>query len=278
MVYLLVFTAVATYIAAASWQASPITLLVVLTSVFLASSAANISNNYFDRDIDAIMQRTCLRPIPAGRILPRNAMFYSLILLTVSLGLSYSFLSPLSTLSLLIGFLDYAIVYSYLVKRRNWSNILVGGFAGVMPVLVGYYAVATPAIPETMAFFVGFLVFFWIPEHIWSLAIRFRKEYVKAKIPMLPAVISEKRSIQIVAITTIIMVVYSLLPFFYPNIGLHQIYLLVIGVLDAVVLGLNIWLLAQPTVQRAWTVFKFSSPYLFFAFLAVVLDVLAHSR
>lgn len=274
VVYLLAFTAVATYVAAAGWKTSPFVFLVVLISVSLASAAANIANNYFDRDIDALMHRTCLRAIPMGRIKPRNAMGYSLALLATSLGISYLFLTPMSTVSLLIGYLDYALVYSYLVKRRNWSNILMGGFAGVMPVLVGYYASTTPLISPLAAFFIGFLVFFWIPEHIWSLAIRYRDDYSHAKVPMLPTVIPETKSIQVVAITTIVMVLYSLLPAVYPSLGLGIIYLGIIGALDAAVLALNLWLLKSPTAKRAWTVFKFSSPYLFFAFIAVMLDVL----
>jgi protoheme IX farnesyltransferase len=274
VVYLLAFTGIASYVAAAGWKTSPIVFLAVIVSVSLASAAANIANNYFDRDIDALMHRTCLRAIPMGRIKPRNAMGYSLALLATSLGLSYVFLTPISTVFLLVGYLDYALVYSYLVKRRNWSNILMGGFAGVMPVLVGYFACATPLISPIAALFVGFLVFFWIPEHIWSLAIRYRDDYAHAKVPMLPTIIPETRSIQVVAITTIVMVLYSLLPAVYPTLGLGVVYLGIIGALDAAVLALNLWLLKNPTAKRAWTVFKFSSPYLFFAFIAVMLDVL----
>jgi len=179
---------------------------------------------------------------------------------------------------MLIGFLDYTVVYSYLLKRRTWLNIILGGFSGVMPVLVGYFAVRNPIISFDSALFIGFLVFFWIPEHIWSLAIRFRSEYEEVKIPMLPVVVSERRSIQVIAGTTILMVGYSLLPLFFPQLDLHSIYLGFAVVLGALMLGVNIWLLSKPSSERAWTVFKISSPYLLVIFIGILIDVLVRTR
>ncbi|MCL5066795.1 MAG: heme o synthase, partial [Thaumarchaeota archaeon] len=234
--------------------------------------------SYFDRDIDAIMNRTKKRPIPTGRIPANNAFVYGLGLLAASLVLSYVFLSTYSAIAMLAGFLDYTVIYSFILKRRSWLNIILGGFSGVMPVLVGYFAATKPVIPLTAALFMGFLVFFWIPEHIWSLAIRFREDYSNAKIPMLPVVVSEKRSVQIIAITTIIMIVYSLLPIYFTNIGFHLIYIVTAVVLGALMLGVNIWLLKDPSTSRAWTVFKISSPYLFFVFIGIMADVLVYYR
>ena len=198
-------------------------IIIVSASIWLGSAAANTSGVYFDRDIDAIMARTKNRPIPIGRIAPTNAFVYGFVLLALSLGLVY-YLSPLSALAMLVGFLDYALVYSYILKRRTWSNIILGGFSGVMPILVAYFAPKNPVIPLTAALFMGFLVFFWIPEHIWSLAIRFRQQYAEAKIPMLPVVVAERTSVQIIAVTTIVMVAYSLIPLFVPSLGFHAIY------------------------------------------------------
>jgi heme o synthase len=222
------------------------------------------------------MSRTLKRPIPSGRISPRNAATYGLLLLAFSLGISY-LASPLSSLAMFAGFLDYTVVYSFLLKRRSWLNIILGGFSGVMPVLVGYFAATKPVISFETALFMGFLVFFWIPEHIWSLAIRFRQDYTEAKIPMLPVVLSERRSVQIIAITTIVMVGYSLIPAFY-NLGLHYIYLGVAGALGAMMLAINVWLLRSPSASRAWTVFKISSPYLFFVFIAIMVDILVYTH
>ncbi|MDG6999125.1 MAG: heme o synthase [Nitrososphaerota archaeon] len=278
VISLLVFTGAASYVATAGRGINALSLVFVIASVWLGSAAANTVGSYFDRDIDAIMNRTKKRPIPTGRIPAKHAATYGLGLLAASLALAYFFLSSYSAIAMLAGFLDYTMVYSYLLKRRSWLNIILGGFSGVMPVLVGYYATTKPVIPLTAALFMGFLVFFWIPEHIWSLAIRFREDYSNAKIPMLPVVVSERRSVQIIAITTIIMIVYSLLPIYFTNIGFHLIYVVTAGVLGALMLGVNIWLLKEPSTSRAWTVFKISSPYLFFVFIGIMADVLVYNH
>jgi protoheme IX farnesyltransferase len=223
------------------------------------------------------MARTKNRPIPIGRIAPKNAFIYGIALLALSLTLSY-ILSPLSALAMLAGFLDYALVYSYVLKRKSWLNIVLGGFSGVMPILVAYFAAKNPVLPLTAALFMGFLVFFWIPEHIWSLAIRFRQQYSEAKIPMLPVVVSERRSVQIIAMTTIVMVAYSFIPIFVRSLGFHEIYDGMAVVLGALMLAVNLWLLHKPSSDRAWTVFKISSPYLFFAFIGIIADVLLYTH
>ena len=147
-----------------------------------------------------------------------------------------------------------------------------------MPILVAYFAIPRPLISLPTALFLGFLVFFWIPEHIWSLAIRFREDYSLAKIPMLPVVVSERRAVQIIAITTIMMVGYSMLPLILPWIQLYGIYDATMAVMGVFMLALNIWLLLKPSAKRAWTVFKISSPYLMFAFIAIMADVLLRAH
>ncbi len=278
VISLLVFTGAASYIASAGLHTNVLTLLAVTVSVWLGSAAANTVGSYFDRDIDAVMKRTKRRPIPTGRISPRNAAAYGVVLLIASLAISYFVLSPLSALAMLTGFMDYTMVYSFLLKSRSWLNILLGGFSGVMPVLVGYFATPKPVISFESAIFMGFLVFFWIPEHIWSLSIRFREDYTAAQIPMLPVIMSERRSVQVIGGTTILMIGYSLLPVILPQLDLHSIYLGFASVLGALMLALNVWMISKPSAERAWTVFKISSPYLFFIFIGIVLDVLIFSR
>ncbi len=277
VISLLVFTGAAAYIASAGWHTNILSLVIVSGSIWLGSAAANTVGSYFDRDIDAIMTRTKNRPIPTGRISPANAFRYGFVLLALSLAFSY-YLSPLSALSMLIGFLDYALVYSYLLKRRSWLNIILGGFSGVMPILVAYFAVKNPVLPLAGALFMGFLVFFWIPEHIWSLSIRFRQQYSDAKIPMLPVVVTERSSVRIIAITTIIMIAYSFIPIFVRSLGFHAIYDGTVIVLGGLMLAINVWLLRGPSSDRAWTVFKISSPYLFFAFIGIVADILIYTH
>lgn len=275
VISLLVFTGAAAYVASAGWHTNVLTLIIVSGSIWLGSAAANTIGSYFDRDIDAIMERTRNRPLPTGRIRASNAFVYGILLLACSLALSY-YLSPLSSLAMLGGFLDYTLVYSYILKRRSWLNIILGGFSGVMPILVAYFAARDPILPLASAIFMGFLVFFWIPEHIWSLAIRFRQQYSDAKIPMLPVLLSERRAVQTVAITTIVMIAYSLIPIVIPTLGFHVVYASIALVLGALMMAVNIWLLKQPSPERAWTVFKISSPYLFFAFIGIIVDILVY--
>ncbi len=277
VISLLVFTGAAAYIASAGRQTSIFTLVIVAASIWLGSAAANTVGSYFDRDIDAVMNRTKGRPIPSGRIPGPHAAGYGIGLLAASVALSWLFLGTLSTIMMFLGFLDYAMVYSYLLKRRTPVNILLGGFSGAMPVLVGYFAIPKPVLPFWTGIFMAFLVFFWIPEHIWSLAIRFKKDYQNAKIPMLPVVVSEITAVRIIAVTSIIMIVYSLLPVF-AIFNLHLVYFSVAAALGAGVLALNYWLLKEPTAERAWTVFKFSSPYLFFVFIGIVVDALTYNH
>ena len=114
------------------------------------------------------------------------------------------------------------------------------------------------------------LVFLWIPTHIWSLALHVKKDYAKAGVPMLTVVSSEKSSVRIIAGTTLMMVVFSILPFFFSQFGM--IYLATASVFGAVMIGLSVWLLLRPSERASWTVFKFSSPYLTALFIAFMVD------
>ncbi len=271
---LLVFTGAASYVVAAGRESSIFLLIMVSLAVWFGSSGANTVGSYFDRDIDAVMKRTRSRPIPTGKISATHALEYGLALLLASVALSLVFLSLSSAIAMIAGFLDYSIIYSYLLKRRTPLNILLGGFSGVMPVLVGYFAAQHPILPLLTGLFMGFLVFFWIPEHIWSLAIRFKQDYENAKIPMLPVVVSEKNAVRLIAITSIVMVAFSLIPGLVPSLGFGLIYLGAAGALGILMVALNLWLINKPSKERAWTVFKFSSPYLFFVFIGMMTDVL----
>ena len=278
VISLLVFSGAAGYVASAGWHTSLFTLFIVAASVWLGSASANTIGSYFDRDIDAIMRRTSRRPIPTGTIRADRAAEYGLVLLASSLALAFVFLGWESTVAMFAGFVDYTLVYSYWLKRRTWANILLGGFSGIMPVLVGYFAARSPVIPIETGLFMGFLVFFWIPEHIWSLAVRYKEDYQNAKIPMLPVVTSDKTAIRVIAITSLLMIVYSFIPVVYPTLVLHSVYLSTAAILGGAMLALNVWLLREPSQARAWTVFKFSSPYLLFVFIGIVADILVYTH
>nr|MBA3285004.1 protoheme IX farnesyltransferase [Nitrosopumilus sp.] len=218
--YLLVFTAFGAAVSASWLFDIPISLatwILLLGAVAAGSAAADTLTGYNDRDIDAIMERTKDRPIPSGRISPRNALIFGLVLASISLV--FSFLINVWAFSLMaFGLFDNIIVYSKWLKRTSQYNIIWGGFSGGAPALIGYVAVTFQHIE--IGFVMAGLVFFWIPTHIWSLALHVKEDYKKAHVPMLPVVSSETKSVRIIAVTTLMMVVFSVLPFFFNQFGL----------------------------------------------------------
>lgn len=272
--YLLVFTAFGAAISA-SWlfhiQVSLITWLLLLCGVAAGSAAADTLTGYNDRDIDAIMDRTKDRPIPSGRISPKNALIFGLVLAGISLIFSY-FINIWAFFLMAFGLFDNIIVYSKWLKRTSQYNIILGGFSGAAPALIGYVAVTFQHIE--IGFVMAGLVFFWIPTHIWSLALHVKDDYKKAKVPMLPVVLSEITSVRIIAITTVMMIGFSILPFFFNQFGL--VYLMTATIFGIVMMALSLWLLLRPSEKTSWLVFKFSSPYLTALFIAFMVDSFFH--
>ena len=268
--YLLVFTAFASALTASFLShivVQPITWVLIIGAIAAGSAAADTLTGYNDRDIDGIMERTKQRPIPSGRISPHNALVFGLILAAISLVLAW--LINIWAFALMgFGLFDNIIVYSKWLKRSSRTNIILGGFSGGIPALIGYVAITTQNIE--IGLIMASLVFLWIPPHIWSLALHARKDYRKAGVPMLPVVSDEKNSVRIIAVTTLIMVLFSILPFSFNHFG--QIYLITASISGAIILALSIWLMLKPNERGSWIVFKFSSPYLATLFIALIVD------
>ena len=272
--YLLVFTAFGAALTASllfKIEVTPLQWFLLLTGVAAGSAAADTITGYNDRDIDAIMERTKTRPIPSGRISPRNALIFGLILTTVSLVCAW-LINYIALGLMAFGLFDNIIVYSRWLKRRSQANIILGGFSGAAPALIGYVAVTTQNIEIGLV--MAALVFFWIPTHIWSLALHVKKDYAKARVPMLPVVADERTSVRVIAITTLLMVAFSIVPFFLNQFGL--IYLITATVFGIVMILLSTWLMVRPSERASWMVFKFSSPYLTALFIAFILDAAFH--
>ncbi|MGA7140860.1 MAG: heme o synthase [Nitrososphaeraceae archaeon] len=272
--YLLVFTAFGAALTASllfKIEVTPLQWFLLLTGVAAGSAAADTITGYNDRDIDAIMERTKTRPIPSGRISPRNALIFGLILTTVSLVCAW-LINYIALGLMAFGLFDNIIVYSKWLKRRSQANIILGGFSGAAPALIGYVAVTTQNIEIGLV--MAALVFFWIPTHIWSLALHVKKDYTKARVPMLPVVADERTSVRVIAITTLLMVAFSIVPFFLNQFGL--IYLITATVFGIVMILLSTWLMVRPSERASWMVFKFSSPYLTALFIAFILDAAFH--
>jgi heme o synthase len=272
--YLLVFTTFGSALTASllfNIPIQPLTWILLIGGVAAGSAAADTLTGYNDRDIDAIMDRTRGRPIPSGRVSPKNALIFGLILTAISLVFSW-FINIWTFALMAFGLFDNILVYSKWLKRRSKMNIILGGFSGGAPAMIGYVAVTTQHIE--IGLIMAGLVFLWIPTHIWSLALHVKKDYAKAGVPMLPVVYSEKKSVRVIAWTTLIMVVFSILPFFINQFGL--IYLTTACIFGVAMIALSIWLLIKPSEKASWIVFKFSSPYLTALFIAFMVDAFFH--
>ena len=284
--YLLVFTAFGAAITASNIYNIPIsveTWALILGSVAAGSAAANVLTNYHDRDIDAIMERTKNRPIPSKRIYPaekaRN-FGYALAAISLMLAFGISFTTSMAqgiwaTSFIAFGLFNNVIIYSYVLKRRSRSNIILGGLCGGMPPMIGWVAVTTNDL-WTMGLAMAGLVFIWIPMHIWALTLHFKEDYNKVNVPMLTAVQSEKTSARVIAASTVIMVLFSIIPFFLtlengePMMG--SVYLWTAIASGALMIALSAWVVVKPTEKASWTLFKFSSPYLTVLFIALMVD------
>ena len=282
--YLLVFTAFGAAVTASNIYHIGISLAtwaLMLGGVAAGSAAANTLTNYHDRDIDAVMERTKNRPIPSRRIFPaEKARNFGLILAAISLVCSFSisFTSSFwngiwAGVFMVFGLADNILVYSHLLKRKSRSNIVLGGFSGGAPAMIGYVAVTTHGLWDLGLVMAG-LVFVWIPMHIWALTLHFKEDYNKVNVPMLTAVQSEKTSVRVIAGTTLMMVLFSIIPFFITNNGeriVNDVYLYTAIVSGAIMLILSIWVLTKPSEKTSWTLFKFSSPYLAILFIGLMI-------
>jgi protoheme IX farnesyltransferase len=239
-----------------------------LIAITAGCAAADTLTCYIDRDIDALMDRTKGRPLPGKRISPpEKALAWGLFLAALSLGLSFVF-GPLAALWMFLGLFDNVVIYSLLVKRRSCTNILLGSLSGGMPVLFGW-AVVQGNVTWTPAL-LSLLVITWTPNHIWNLAIRYREDYARASVPMLPVVTNLKRAVNLIVMSVFFMVAESLLLGVVGDLGPIYFSLAVTGGLISLV-G-HAYLYLKPTERNAWLMFKLSSLYLALVFAGVIID------
>ena len=284
--YLLVFTAFGATLTASNIydiQISGTTWALMLFSVAAGSAAANTLTNYHDRDIDAIMERTKNRPLPSKRIYPAvKARNFGLALAGISLVLAFgiSFTTTIeqgmwATAFIAFGLLNNVLIYSYALKRNSRTNIILGGLCGGSPPMIGWVAVTMSDL-WTMGLAMAGLVFIWIPMHIWALTLHFKEDYNKVNVPMLTAVQSEKTSARAIAGSTVVMVLFSIAPFFITTESgeamVGGVYLWTAIASGALMIALSVWVIAKPMETASWTLFKFSSPYLAVLFIALMVD------
>lgn len=269
IVAVLNLVALTSAVAAGGWQISAEKLVFLFIAGTLASMGSSALNHYYDRDIDALMERTSQRPIPSGRMQARSALVYGLILSVAAVAMAYFTLNPITTAFIALGIFFYVIIYTAWLKRSNVSNIVIGGFAGSCASYAGW-AAATGTL-DMLGFLVGLLVFIWTPSHFWCLAIKSKEEYASARIPMLPVLVGESRAAKYVLANTLVLVPYSIMIYFF---GLGLLYLIVASIAGAMMLMYNFKLIKNPTKDIAWKNYKVSSPYLAIIFLMLMFDAL----
>ncbi len=239
-----------------------------LVAITAGCAAADTLTCYIDRDIDALMDRTKARPLPGKRIHPpEKALVWGLFLAVLSLVLGF-LLHPLAGLWMFLGLFDNVVVYSLLAKRRSCTNILLGSVSGGMPALFGW-AVVQGNVTWTAAL-LSLLVITWTPNHIWNLAIRYREDYARANVPMLPVVVNLSRAVNLIVMSVFFMVAESLLLGIVGDFGALYFSLAIAG--GIISLAGHGYLYARPTERNAWLMFKLSSLYLALLFAGVILD------
>ena len=174
----------------------------------LAAGSANAFNMVIESDLDKLMARTAKRPIVTGLITKTNATIFATLIGILSLILFWLFTTPLATLLALIAIVFYVVVYTMALKQRTSQNIVWGGAAGCMPVLIGWAAVTNSLSMTPWAFF--FVIFFWTPPHFWALAIKYKDDYAAAGTPMLPVVATKGRVLGEMWFHTILMIASSI--------------------------------------------------------------------
>jgi heme o synthase len=271
IVLLLITTAGAMWIASEG-KVDPFLLLITVFSGALAAAAANTINCIYDRDIDYIMERTRSRPLPSGRVSPRDALVFAIALAAISFSLLYTFANLLAAVLAMSGIAVYVGVYTVWLKRSSTQNIVIGGAAGAIPPLVGWAAVTGELSWAAWVLFA--IIFVWTPPHFWALALMIKDEYAKVGVPMLPVVEGcESTGRQILAYTVLLVPVTLLLV--YPLGVMGAVYAIAASVLGIIFI-FKAWQLSQNSGDRltARDVFKYSILYLMLLCIAMGVDSL----
>lgn len=268
IVLLLIFTTVTAMVIAAGGVPPLALLLPTIIGGALASGGASAINQYIDRDMDARMSRTARRPIPSGRVTPLNALIYGMTLVLLSVVVLGFFVNWLSALLAFIGAIYYVVLYTIILKRNTVLNILIGGGAGAIPVLVGWAAVRGSLSFE--AFILFAIVFYWTPPHSWALALLVNADYTRANVPMMPAARGEAVTRLQIVLYSVQLFIITLLPGPFQMLGM--IYMLAAALLGVGLITMSMRLMKQQDGATAKRMYKYSTAYLAFLFLAMILD------
>jgi protoheme IX farnesyltransferase len=263
---LLLLTTVTTMYVAGDPSAGLVALTVIGGSLSAGGAAA--VNHYWDRDIDAQMARTATRPVPSGRVRPRSALIYGVVLAALSFLLLATTVNLLAASLALTGFLGYVFVYTIWLKRSTPQNIVIGGAAGAVPPLVGWAAVTGGLDPAALYLFA--IVFYWTPPHFWALSLLMKDEYARVGVPMMPVVHGETETRRQIVLYTSLLVVLTLLPVVFGFFG--AIYAAFAVMLGSVFLLLSVRLQRRADRRSALRTYLYSLAYLALLFSVMVVD------
>lgn len=272
IIELLLVTTIPTMVLAAGKWPSVSLMAITLLGGSLAAGGANAINMYIDRDIDALMVRTQGRPLVTGDIRPQNALIFAVLLEIAAFAVLWSGANLLSALLALSATMFYVCIYSLWLKRTSKQNIVIGGAAGAVPVLVGWAAVQNSLGWAPVILFL--VIFLWTPPHFWALAIRHSDDYRAAGVPMLPVVATMQETVRSMVVYSVILTATSLVLVPVANLGyIYGITALVFGTLF--ILG-SIRLGRDPSESRSMRLFSFSITYVSVLFMALTVDVLVN--
>jgi protoheme IX farnesyltransferase len=266
---LVIFTCVVGLIAAPA-QVDFITSALSLSAVALGAGAAGALNMWYEADLDSLMKRTCLRPIPTGKVSKNQALIFGLVTSFVSVIALYYFSNFLSAVMLAITILFYVVIYTMWLKKLTAQNIVIGGAAGAFPPIIGWTIATGNITLEPILYFL--IIFFWTPSHFWALSIYKTEDYSNANIPMLPVVAGIKTTKINIFVYGLILFAISLTPYFFGYLGfLYFFTSLVLGIYYVYLC----YKLFKETVDEnkfAKKIFIYSILYLFLIFIAILID------
>jgi heme o synthase len=261
---------------AADGATDPVLFLITVTGGMFAAASAQTMNCIYDADIDYAMERTRSRPIPSGRVQPLHAWIFAIVLAILSFTLLAVFTNLLAALLAMSGIGFYMTIYTHLLKRHTPQNIVIGGAAGCIPVLVGWAAVTGSLSIEAWVLFA--IVFIWTPPHFWSLAMMIKDDYAKVGIPMLPVIVGEAETAKQIWIYTLLLMPTSL-ALVYPLGAAGEVYAIAALGLGGLFVRKAWQLLQAPTDKTAAkSMFKYSILYMMLLCTAIVVDSLPQVR
>ena len=266
----MMLTALAAMMITPGPQLNAFEVLVLAFAILAAAGSAGAFNEYVEVELDRRVARTCNRPFVTGYF-RKGPLWLGIILLLLVAGVGSAalVLNLPAAFYIFLGAFFYAIVYTVWLKRRSWTNIVIGGASGSFAVLAGAAAVDPTLGP--VAIMLALVLFLWTPSHFWSLAIAKNKDYARTEIPMLPVIIGNRRCAQVVLVNTLTLVAISIMPFFY---GMSWIYLLAAAGGGGYFIYLNVLMIKDPSPRIAMKSFFASLAQLVLLLLGAVVDVL----